>query len=137
MDAPEENLPAGVNLDLGIRKAGNKPCSRASAGAPDQQIVFAMVPDPEPDDLLSILHGQRSVVDPHPHGPHPPELFEMQRRMPGVVLEQFVIGIGKRLDFFGEPLVELSKLGVRTVPHSSAQRPACKSRRASSASASS
>ena len=64
----------------------------------DESIVFAVMANPEPDDIGAILNGCRSVMDADTGRPHPPDLFEVEGRMPGVILEQFVVCIGKRLN---------------------------------------
>ena len=63
-----------------------------------ESVVFAVMPNPEPDNIGAVLHGSGSIVNADTNRPHPPDFLEVQRWMPRVVLEQFVICVGKLLN---------------------------------------
>ncbi len=60
-----------------------------------------MVTNPEPDNVGTILDGNGPVVNSDSGGPEPANLFEMERRVPRISLEQTVILVGELPDFFG------------------------------------
>ena len=68
----------------------------------DQIVVFAMVANPEPYNIITILDGDSSIMDTDTNTPHPPNLLEMQGRMAGGRFEQVVILIGKLLNLLGK-----------------------------------
>lgn len=47
-----------------------------------------MPPNPKPNQVVAGFDGQRVIVKSNPRGPEPPRLFEMQRWMRSLLLEQ-------------------------------------------------
>jgi hypothetical protein len=43
----------------------------------DQTVVFGMMPDPEPDEIVAIFDSDSAIVEPNPYGPVTANLFEM------------------------------------------------------------
>src|ERR1039458_7197612 len=112
------------------------PVIRMSAAC-NNLVIFAVVSNPKPDDVISVFNRHRTIMDTDARRPVAANFFETERRMTRVGFEQFKIFAGQPLDFLRQPRVELPKLCARAVRHNSLQRPARKSPSASSASASS
>lgn len=102
----------------------------------NEPVVFAVMPYPEPDDIVAVLHRSSPIVDTHSGRPHPSHLLEVQRWMPRVILEEAEVRVGKLLNLFRELLVEPPELRGRAVFYKSVLRPSRTSRMASSARAS-
>lgn len=60
-----------------------------------------MVTNPEPDQVVSVLYAQRSIVQADANRPESPDLLELQTGMGGIGFEQRVIGIGQPLHLVG------------------------------------
>jgi hypothetical protein len=58
------------------------------SGPTDEVVILRVRPDPEPDDVVPIFHGERSVMEPDPSRPEASDLPEMERGMPRVLTEQ-------------------------------------------------
>src|SRR5579863_1067874 len=93
--------------------------------------------DLKPNEIALGLYRQRPVPQAHPHRPKASDLFELQRWMLRIFLQQLVVFVGERANLLGEPVVSVPERAAREVLHSLRTRPSCKSRSASSASRSS
>ena len=105
--------------------------------AANNLVVFAVVTNPKPDDVIPTFHSHGAIMNPDARRPVASDFFEMQRGMARVVLEPFKVFIGEPLDGGGQLRAEIPEFFARPVFHNSWQRPALKSASASSASASS
>src|SRR3989304_1925392 len=56
--------------------------------------------DPDPDKIRTILHCEGAVIDPDPRGPQLSDLFEMQRGVRWVLLQELEVLSGHSLDRF-------------------------------------
>jgi hypothetical protein len=61
---------------------------RPNSSRLDKPLVFAMGPNPEPDELIGLLYRQGAVVDSHSGRPETPRFLEMQRRMHAIFTEE-------------------------------------------------
>ena len=57
----------------------------------EQLVVIRMGADPEPHEAVRGLDGQGAILPTNPSRPEAPNLLEMERRVPWVVLE---VGVG-------------------------------------------
>jgi hypothetical protein len=53
-------------------------CLRFLLETANESVVFAVMPNPEPDDVGAVLHGCGSVMDTNTDRPHPSDLLEVQ-----------------------------------------------------------
>jgi hypothetical protein len=60
-----------------------------------QTIVVGMAANPEPDEAVERVDGQGSVVRADPGRPEAADLLEVNRRMPGILLQARVGLIGE------------------------------------------
>ena len=86
--------------------------------------------DPVPQDPARCLDADGTAGVAHPDGPVPSDLLEVQRRMPGVRLQDAEVLVGQLLDVLRQPAVVLPEVGVGMITHSSEQRPCARSLRA-------
>src|ERR1017187_7021491 len=101
------------------------PVIRMSAAC-NNLVIFAVVSNPKPDDVISVFNRHRAIMDADAPRTVAANIFEMERRMARVGFEQFKIFPGQPLDFLRQPRVELPKLCARAVPRNSLQRPGLK-----------
>ena len=95
-----------------------------------------MVPHPEPHHGVLVFHGQCTIMQAHSNRPEPPNLLEMQGRMLRIPPQQLVALVGETACVFWKLAIAVPESLIGAVPHRSVQRPARRSARASSASAS-
>ena len=74
-----------------------------SAKSPPREdvIVFAVMADPKPQNIVALLHCQRPISQAHPRRPKTSDALKMERGVAGVALKQGEIGIGGALDGIG------------------------------------
>jgi len=70
-------------------------CVRSLAKQP---VVIGMGADPEPHEPVFRFHGQGAVVGSNPSRPEATDLFEVERRVPRVLLQARVCLVGEILD---------------------------------------
>ena len=97
--------------------------------AADNLVIFAVVANPEPDDVIAAFNRHGAIMNPNARRPVTANFFEMQRGMARIVFEQFKIFIGEPLDGFRQLQAEIPEFFARPVFHNSLQRPALKSAR--------
>jgi hypothetical protein len=66
--------------------------------------------NPEPGDVRTILDCDGAIVDADANRPHPTDLLEVERWMPWIGLEQFVVLIREPLNLSRELIVEPPEL---------------------------
>jgi hypothetical protein len=66
--------------------------------ATSKLIIFAVMADPEPDDILAIFDSDRAVVNAYPRRPVFIHLFEVKRWVARVLFQTRVRLIGELLD---------------------------------------
>jgi hypothetical protein len=64
-------------------------------------VIFAMMPDPKPDDIVLVFNGHRAIMDANPHSPEAANFLKMKRWMARVGFEKFIVFIGQPLDVGG------------------------------------
>ena len=52
------------------------------AASRNDSVILAVMPNPEPNDVGTILNGSSAVVDADPNRPHPADLLEVEGRVP-------------------------------------------------------
>lgn len=63
-----------------------------------QPVVIGMGADPKPHEPVFRFHGQGAVVGSNPSRPEATDLFEVERRVPRVLLQARVCLVGEALD---------------------------------------
>jgi len=58
--------------------------SLSSAFVTQHLLILIMRSDPDPYEVITVLNGQRPVIDTDPRGPERADFLEMERRMGGV-----------------------------------------------------
>ena len=79
-------------------------------GSGNDLVVFGMRADPYPIHSPFYLDGKRPVVCPHAHRPHFSDLLEVERRMAGIRLENFVILVRELPHICGKRAIEHPEL---------------------------
>ena len=64
----------------------------------NEPVVFAVMPDPEPDDISTVLDSYGPVVNADPDRAHPANPLEVKGRMLEIGLQQFVAAVGDSLN---------------------------------------
>ena len=64
----------------------------------DDPIVFGMRSDPEPADTAFDFSCKGSMMSAHAYRPEIANLLEMERGMPGIRFEKFVVLVGESAD---------------------------------------
>ena len=83
-----------------------------------------MCADPEPYKTFRSLNRNGALVLAHACRPERPCFFQMQRRMPGVLLQPVEASIRNVAHLFGQGVVALPEIRSGNVVHSDVQRPA-------------
>jgi hypothetical protein len=143
---------ATVSLEAGgpVGTRGTSPAPQASrfsgeaAGLPIRALSTAETPvilvvrsDPEPQNAVRSLNAYGSIVQADSDGVDSPNLFEVQRRMPGVALQQLEVSSGYSLNLFRQLVSQLAKTTGRPMAQSGSVSPRSSSAIASAASLSS
>jgi hypothetical protein len=92
------------------RRFGGEDQGAGSAGGrlPDEPVVFVMMADPDPDEIVAIFQRERSMASADPRLPAFADFLELRRGMRLIPLEQLEI-------LFGELLYGIRQ-GVKTIP---------------------
>src|SRR5712691_371913 len=64
----------------------------------DNLVVLGMRSDPKPAHVTLNLDSKRSVMRAHAHRPELADLLEVERRVPGIRFEKFVVLVGQITD---------------------------------------
>jgi len=62
---------------------------------PDDLVILGVRPDPEPDQIGTILDRQRAIMQANPDRPERPDLLQVQRRVPRILPEKLVAASAK------------------------------------------
>ena len=130
------HLSSGRVVRCSRRTQQPRPRRLSRSSTADEPVVYGVGPYPEPDHDVSLFHGQRPVMQPHASGPKAFQPLEVQGRVPRVSSKQLVGFVSYSAYIVGKLPITSPKPRIGTVPHRSVQRPARRSSRASSASAS-
>jgi len=99
----------------------------------DQMIVIGVGADPEPNEVVSILDRQRSVVQPDSNRPERPDSLEVERSVLRIRFEEFETAVGRLAHQHGQASIAAPKPRAGDVLQMPVQRPARASFRASRA----
>jgi hypothetical protein len=83
-----------------------------------------MVSDPEPLESVRVIHGQSSVMQTHTHRVNWPDLFEAERRVTGIRLQERKVFVRQITDCIGEPLIGCPEIRISVVVQRGVTRPA-------------
>ncbi len=108
----------------------------SGSSATDEPVVYGVGPYPEPHHDIFMFHGKRPVMQADPGGPKASQLLEVQGRVLRVSSQQLVGLVSQAAYIAGKLPITSPKPRIGLAPHRSVQRPARRSSRASSASAS-
>lgn len=87
-------------------------------------IVLRMATDPEPQDAVGRVDGQRAVVPTHTCTVEPADTFEMERGVLGIGVEELKLLICKGADCLWQLPIRAPKARGRIVGQSFWERPA-------------
>ncbi len=79
-------------------------------GLANQLVIFGVYSNPKPDDSVRCLYSHRPVTETHTSGPVSTYLFEMQRRMLRVCLQECKGFVGLFTDRSREGVIAGPKL---------------------------
>ena len=71
---------------------------RSNRWLSDELVVFGVGADPKPNEILTGLHCERSMVAAYPRRPEPTHLLEMKRWVPRIPLQVFIGTICRALN---------------------------------------
>lgn len=83
-----------------------------------------MVSDPEPLESVRVIHGQSSVMQTHTHRVNWPDLFEAERRVAGISLQEREVFVRQFTDGIREPVIGFPEIRISVVVQRGVTRPA-------------
>lgn len=94
------------------------------AWSADENVVFCVGSDPEPEHSVRGLNTDRAVMQTHTNRPEPPHLVEVKRRMPPIAFKQGERSVGEVPHGHRQRAVALPEGRGSAVDQSSLERPA-------------
>ena len=94
------------------------------AWSADENVVFRVGSDPEPEHSVRGLNTDRSVMQTHTNRPEPPHLLEVKRRMSRIAFKQGERPVGEVPHGHRQRAVALPEGRGSAVDQSSLERPA-------------
>src|SRR5262249_4057247 len=91
--------------------------------SPDHRVIVRMRADPEPQESVVDLDGERPIVSANPYRPEMSDFLEMEGGVLRVLLQEGVVLVGQCASALRQPSVSLPEWRAGEMPHSSGARP--------------